>query len=131
MAKDPQNIDKRIPIVMALLIALFCYYTWSPNSPFITVDEQQLEDALNKQQPAYIKGIVLISAVHPLSPSRFLLDTKTADQQELQVIVSMPQAPLINSHWLVRGSLRWNNQAIVDTTLDKASFTAADAKDFQ
>lgn len=131
MAKNPQEIDKRIPIVMALLVALFCYYTWSPNSPFITARELPLNEALTKQQTADVKGIILVSAIHPLAANRFVIDAKTATQQTLQVVVTMPQAPPIDSYWMVQGPLSWNGQAIIVTSLSNGSFTPADKKEFK
>ncbi|WP_163132994.1 hypothetical protein [Agarivorans sp. Alg241-V36] len=108
MAKDPRIIDKRIPFVMALLIGLFCYYTWAPNSPFKQRESLSLERALANQQSGLVEGDVLVMG-NTNSEQEVL--AKSAEGKLLTINFNQQSTPAIGSFWQVKGMLSWPENA--------------------
>lgn len=108
MAKDPRIIDKRIPFVMALLIGLFCYYTWAPNSPFKQIESLSLEHALANQQSGLVEGDVLVIGT---ADSAQEVLAKSAEGKLLTINFNHQAKPAIGSTWQVKGMLSWPENA--------------------
>ncbi len=117
MVKDPRVIDKRIPLVFALLVGLFCYYTWTPNSPFRKQSELALEQAIQSQQSGWVKGEVQL--LNQAAKGLVLAQTTSG----AQLWLSLPKALQwqANSRWQVGGQLTWpQHQAHLDPTIENA-----------
>ncbi|WP_432454332.1 MULTISPECIES: hypothetical protein [unclassified Agarivorans] len=126
MSKDPRHIDKRLPLVMVLFIGVFCYYTWSPDSPFQTSQLPRLEQALSQTFQGLSRGNIRLLASRKTSPSHYNLKAITTDGSalELQILANLPQPPAIGSLWRVSGKLQWQGDiAILDTLVAKGSMT--------
>ncbi|WP_221074606.1 hypothetical protein [Agarivorans aestuarii] len=108
MAKDPRIIDKRIPLVMALLIGLFCYYTWAPNSPFKQIESLSLEHALAHQQSALVEGDILV--IGTTNNQQEVL-AKSTEGNLLTINFNQQPTPTIGSFWQVKGMLSWPENA--------------------
>ena len=104
MAKDPRVIDKRIPFVMTLLIGLFCYYTWAPNSPFKQTENLPLEQALVNQQSGVVEGDILV--IGNINNQQEVL-AKSAEGKLLTINFNQQSTPTIGSFWQVEGMLSW------------------------
>ncbi|MDO6685127.1 MULTISPECIES: hypothetical protein [unclassified Agarivorans] len=125
MVKDPRVIDKRIPFVLALLIALFCYYTWAPASPFKKLPKLALEQALSSKTAAWAEGSIVVKGISPLQDNTLYIHAKVLPNQALSVIIIAPAAsnPNLNSRWRVEGKLLWqDNIAVLDTISSKGKF---------
>lgn len=118
--KDPRVIDKRIPLVLALLVGLFCYYTWAPNSPFSQPPALELEQALAQQHRGWVSGEVLLLKLD----SNGAVLAQAANGTPLRLNLPKAQTWQANSRWQVRGQLTWpRQQAHLDLTMGKAKLS--------
>ncbi|WP_427981703.1 hypothetical protein [Agarivorans sp.] len=123
MVKDPRVIDKRIPLVLALLVGLFCYYTWAPNSPFRKQSELALEQAIEQQFNGWVSGEVQLLS----EAANGLALAQTGAGAELRLNLPKALQWQANSRWQIRGQLTWpQQQAHLDLTMDNAKLLPLD-----